>query len=1192
MKGYLATLQSRGAALLEKGVRRRDTSTFYVVWDGFTHNELSLCSAPFFDIAIVYVKEHFKEAHRLLSTLISEEVEVTPEFEAAAERIADQFASLRLELQSLKDNVVHSDGSIDFEKLSDVAGAIRQFSASLRGENHPIFLSKRIDKQTQKQNEYNCKLHIDNCWKCLTHSSEVPERDAEYDPWNGDHLRAWRRLIRRSDAIFEELFPRSTARKPPDGRSESALALLDAGDEMKPPSPPLESEPAPSVASSAGDAQDETIRALKKEIRQLKRQVRDLMLQLDDEKEKNRINAERLRKASSKKTEMELQQENVHLKDKIRDQSANIETLKGSIAHLQALLRYRAGVENDAALEENAELRKRSEMLEIEVEKLKEQMQEQSYRDESVMKLGMMNEAPAGQALSTQYRLLQEQVFQLEKQLGEMNTENLWLRKRAAKKRQYKQDAKVALEGRAQLLEAKEQERAAFEKKLRVLADVQQNNTNLKNQLVVLQKKLDGMRRSSFDHTAETEGEKLRLEDKIADLKKNEEELNRTLNMERRANADLTTEVQKLETERGKLRDLLKQKDDEIETLSDQLHAADATQQKFDDLQKSTSKLRQSQNLSEQKILDYEMRLAEMNKIKAENETLTKKLEAAEEKAKTNKAKVTDQEKLLKEQEAKIRELETEADLLKTKSGEQERLLKKLTKEKSGDQDEKMRQMIQEKDDLYSQLVSSKAISMDLIKLQAELDEKDDEIAALKVQIAREGTINKDLAEQVHDLSQKLKNRKRNDTDDQVEELNEQIQSLIAENQGAKKTIKSLQQKLDELEDQRTNLQPKLDQMKAKLSDEQQKVAELQSELETKTAELSEMRDESVTKEKALAKEIKKLKKALAENDDTGDNDQEITELRDQVQLLQAQLEDMENEKNSNDAKSSALKRKLSQSKARVSELEQEHEEKDETIREVQAELAKSKKTIQQLRNARQEDVDGKLRDALAEIDDLKAQSAEYYEAYSQLRTENNEIRAEMERLQTRMEFFDPLKESIRKYKSVSKKYYQLKQVIDNADEGVALIEVNGKERDREEVEQRLSELSAEHDDLFRELNEASQKCAQKEFFIMERLDADLQEDLALAYDYIKQLRTQIVDLMSASPETEEPDERLRDMSTQLATLQEQFNQAELSIRTFEQEMDVKPKKKSDLAKRIINLKRIMKDRTSFQLYPREGSEE
>ena len=1212
--GYLATLRDRGVALLESGSKRRDTGTFYAVWDAFSNNELSICSVSFFDVAIAYVQEHFKEAHRLLSVLISEEIEVSPEFEAAAERIADEFASLKDEIGDLKKNVVRDDGSIDFEKMSDVVGRIRQFSASLRDVNHPIFESKRFDKQTQKQNEYNCKVHVDNCWKCLTHSSEVPERDADYDPWNGDHLRTWRRLIGRTNAVFEELFPRGSARKVVEQGAQSALDWLDTGDQpvSRDIQPRAESETPPSV-SEVDDNQDEVIRALKREIRQLKRQVRDLMMELEDEKEKNRNNLERLRKAASKKTEMELQQENDHLKDKIKEQAANIETLKGSIAHLQAILRYRAvgNGENDAVLEDNVDLRKRNEMLRIEVEKLKEQIQEQLYRDDNVVKLGSLNEIPSGSSLPGQYKMLQEQNLQLQKQMDQMNVENLLLRKKAAKKRQYKQDAKVALEGKAEIIAEKEKEREEYERKLKGLAEVQQNNANLKSQLVVLQKKLDSVRRSSMDQTAGTDEEKARLEDTIAALKKNEEYLSKNVNKEKKANADLTKQIEKLENEQTRLKGVVKEKDQEIETLLDQLHTAGAAQQKFDDLQKSTSKLRQSQNLSEQKILDYEMQLAEMNRIKTENQGLAKKLEMAEEKAKAHKTKATEQEKLIKDQALRIKELETEADVLRTRTEDQDRLLRKLQKGSGNDQDEKLRQMLQEKDDLYSQLVSSKSISMELIKLKAELDSKDDEIAELKIQLAKEGTINKDLSKEVKDLKDKLKSKKKsNENDDVIEELNNQIQTLNAQVLESKKLSKALQQQLDESEEQRNKLQPMLEKTKSELDEQKEKVSDLKTELETRDKELSRLKEALDEKEKSLSKELKKLQKTIQskedeiaererqQGDDESAKDQEIKDLRQQVKDLQDQLDDLENEKNSDITKSSKLKRKLEKSQARIEEMEQEQQERDEQMQQLQAALKKSKQRINDLKAAQQDEDAGKtseldqaLKAAKEEIEELKAQSAEYYEAYSELRSENSEMRAKIERMETRNSFFDPLKENIKKYTSVSRKYYELKQVIDTAEEDAALLEVNGKTRDREEVEKKLSKLSNEHDELFRELVEASEKCAQKEYFIMERLDADLQEDLSLAYDYIKQLRAQIKNLMSSGPNDEEPDERVEEMSSQVADMEDQLARIKLSITKFEQEMQIKPKKKYTLAKRILNLKRATKDRTSFQLYPRESSE-
>ena len=1213
--GYLATLRDRGVSLLESGSKRRDTDTFYAVWDAFSNNELSICSVSFFDVAIAYVQEHFKEAHRLLSVLISEEIEVSPEFESAAERIADEFASLKVEIEELKKNVVREDGSIDFEKLSDVAGRIRQFSASLRGVNHPIFESKRFDKQTQKQNEYNCKVHIDNCWKCLTHSSEVPERDADYDPWNGDHLRTWRRLIRRTNAVFEELFPRGKARKTAEKGLQSALDWLDPGDEpvSKEIQPRAESETPPSVSEVGSDNQDEVIRALKREIRQLKRQVRDLMMELEDEKEKNRNNLERLRKAASKKTEMELQQENDHLKDKIKEQAANIETLKGSIAHLQAILRYRAvgNGENDAVLEDNVDLRKQNEMLRIEVEKLKEQMQEQLYRDGNVVKLGSLNEVPSGSALPGQYKMLQEQNLQLQKQMDQMNVENLLLRKKAAKKRQYKQDAKVALEGKAEMIADKEREREEYERKLKGLAEVQQNNANLKSQLVVLQKKLDSVRRNSMDQTAGTDEEKVRLEDTIAALKKNEEYLSKNVNKEKKANADLAKQIEKLESEQTRLKGVVKEKDQEIETLLDQLHTAGAAQQKFDDLQKSTSKLRQSQNLSEQKILDYEMQLAEMNRIKTENQGLAKKLEMAEEKAKTHKTKSTEQEKLIKDQALRIKELETEADVLRTRTEDQERLLKKLQKGNGSDQDEKLRQMLQEKDDLYSQLVSSKSISMEVIKLKTELDSKDDEIAELKIQLAKEGTINKDLSKEVKDLKGKLKSKKKSsENDDTIEELNDQIQTLNAQLLESKKLNKALQQQLDESEEQRNKLQPMLDKAKNELNEQKDKVSDLKTEVETRDKELNRLKEALDEKEKSLSKELKKLQKKIQSKEDEiaererqqghdeSAKDQEIKDLRQQIKDLQDQLDDLENEKTNDITKSSKLKRKLETSQARIEAMEQEQQERDEQIQQLQAALKKSKQRVNDLKAAQRDEDAGKtseldqaLKAAKEEIEQLKAQSAEYYEAYSELRSENSEMRAQIERMETRNSFFDPLKENIKKYTSVSRKYYELKQVIDTAEEDAALLEVNGKTRDREEVEKKLSQLSTEHDELFRELVEASEKCAQKEYFIMERLDADLQEDLALAYDYIKQLRVQIKKLMSSGPNDEEPDERVEEMSSQVADMEDQLATIKLSITKFEQEMQIKPKKKYTLAKRILNLKRATKDRTSFQLYPRESSE-
>ena len=200
-RALVKTLETKGLKLLNiNEATISDTRSFFSSWDEFKDTQITLCQRPFIEVSVSYVKEHLRSCYKIINQIVENQNDLRPEYQSITIKVDQIFTSIKQDLAGLNDKK-----EINIKDRKEFQLKFLKFSAQLRGEYYIIFSSPGHSINEQKSAMLDSTYHIDLCANCW-----VPEDNIDipkiYNPWNGDHLRAWNRIINKCDSIFNSIF--------------------------------------------------------------------------------------------------------------------------------------------------------------------------------------------------------------------------------------------------------------------------------------------------------------------------------------------------------------------------------------------------------------------------------------------------------------------------------------------------------------------------------------------------------------------------------------------------------------------------------------------------------------------------------------------------------------------------------------------------------------------------------------------------------------------------------------------------------------------------------------------------------------------------------------------------------------------------------------------------------------------------
>lgn len=677
LNSAIESMRLNGTELLN-GSTTTDTSIFYSIWDSFEETIGRIIEQPFVEVVVAYGRERFENGCSILKKFISRETDVDASWH-------DLATTIRVQMHDLKERVNGIDPpQATIKSLAPISAAIRVFWESLSHANRPIFRSHRFSAQEQKDNQRKVSIYFEDSWKCMRHTSEVIGLDSGYDPWRGDHTRAWKKVLMSAGKALSELFPAGMRLRRRTRRSETPREIEKVLDEEQ------------GYTKRNWDKLNEKIRALEDEVERLTRELHE----------------ERAKEQKEPTSQW--------MPRKISDQTLLIANLKASIARLQKMMRFHvSGRSEESDGDELVGLRKENELLKIENERLVQMIKSQKYRDREILKMVNVEAVPTGELLEEGFVRLREEVKLLRMRLETIEEENVTLVKKAAKKRQYKEEVIAAIGKMAKLEEKHETEHRALADSLAALSVFEGEAIDCKGRVAELE-------RDNEEERERTERDKREMSQRMEALSGEEKIARQAMqvtesDMEKiiAENRDLAIRIQYLMVREHDLTVVVNQKNEEIDGLMCREKVLDRMTERVVQLGQEIEQQSLVRKAAQERVADFEIQVSVIEGLRRKNTLLASHLDAM--KLKYSVVYKADDEHVrwLRAKDVRIAELEAELEVSREQIHEHNNVITE------------MRRVLKDRrsqDLLIEQIVDARSLKTELTRTRSNVDDREDEM--------------------------------------------------------------------------------------------------------------------------------------------------------------------------------------------------------------------------------------------------------------------------------------------------------------------------------------------------------------------------------------------------------------------------------------------------------------------------------
>ncbi|OHS95483.1 hypothetical protein TRFO_38437 [Tritrichomonas foetus] len=742
-RALISAIETKGNNLLSE--KSRDTKSFFSSWEELKETQLTLCQRPFIEIAVSYVKEHLKACYKTIFSLIEEREDISHEFHVTTQKIDELFLSLKEEVaklaekaNSMNENDYDNDNysydeegnyktrkqskknhsnknNLDITSINQLGMKFQKFSGLLHGKFSVVFKSPQYDKGTQKDHELEATFHLDLCANCL-----FPDPSKHFNPWEGDHLKAWEKLILQNDQIFNSIFKTNNrfkhhSRRHSDRLSERVLAEMNnsnnnfnnsiinnsnsngnfrlspdrySSDRLKEKTqnipkqrsrdrnlnknpkngnkykdiekdyisdynsgnseneqedfPPISyqqqqqlftenniSQPMKINMSDDNNENDnDYLDENEKLISKLRKQIKSLKSKLETETKRADQNEARLRAFGEDEVNfVNIQKENAILKDENVTLKTKVDELKTDNKKFQSLLTIKGKEELDQTIKnENSKLLKENEKLRIEIAKIRSNFVQYKENNQTNYKMAQIKN-------STE---IQENYLTLQKQIEELQEDNLKMNQKVERKNKYKQDFLTSSHLTENLHSKINEQRNLIDTKQKAIEQLQLIIEELKTkqkQILAQQSHFSTSLHSTGISSIENarsiitriSNEKIKKEEEIRQLKQKlstEENSKDVLNMQiktlRISESSLQEEVSRRDKQIKELNKLLEEKNLSLKELNSTKKELEQAQIENQEMVVSLKEIKENMNLLSDKNKElkiFEEKFKEANKI-------------------------------------------------------------------------------------------------------------------------------------------------------------------------------------------------------------------------------------------------------------------------------------------------------------------------------------------------------------------------------------------------------------------------------------------------------------------------------------------------------------------------------------------------------------------------------------------------
>ncbi|KAL3268090.1 hypothetical protein HHI36_007217 [Cryptolaemus montrouzieri] len=543
--------------------------------------------------------------------------------------------------------------------------------------------------------------------------------------------------------------------------------------------------------------------------------------------------------------------------------------------------------------------------------------------------------------------------------------------------------------------------------------------TQMKEQVVELQKKLESNEQQSSQKNSELAAIKEELENTKRSLIENQTLLEEMKSQQNKQETDLTKETERLKME-------LSAKNFDLESLNEELHAKKGEfimlQKQFEEERvASTNKIEEQLVINKESEGKYTSQLEKISALlKEKSNELVEFKKSSEEASSAMKQQIEESEKKIKEYNETIENLQKDLDNFRTfANSSNSQLEEQITKEREDN-------------------------SIQIQTLQNTLNSKQNELDAIStVYNSSQEELSK-KSEILEKLSVDFENLKTsfNSTTKDLAKLKEEKQQFELDNGDLKRNLESLKQKLEDMETQKKQMHEEIQSLINSSGDHSSKLEEMHANLMEKQDSFDKMKQEYQKKLESIQHELQDKDLKLKEKES------EVLKVEQHCQDTKGALEKVENEN----------KQRINNLVEELSKVKEEHAAK---INDIQSVIVEKDSIIEEKMKVIK-DLESKFLENTDKSQEYVNNIVKSYDDKISALTEAN--KKESEELQTK------LKESEEIYNKLKQEYEEkLKSLSDGSSDLQGAISLVSKEN--EDLKQNLQTLQIKIEEKNKEIN-------------------------------------------------------------------------------------------------------------------------